>query len=94
MVCKSILGHFLLFEGQNPSNLHVFQKILLELGMELHFDPTQKHKYLLPNTQPEMGRVLSQLWYLPTSKTVLSDFKARHLIKMLKNSVAMENLMF
>ena len=37
--------------------------------MDWHFDPTREYRYLLPNTQPEMGRVLSQLWYLPTSKT-------------------------
>ena len=68
----------------------------LVVGLEGVLRSSPGVRVFAPQYPTRKGRVLGQLWYPPTSKTILLAIdrsEARHTIKMLKYSVAWEKFM-
>ena len=68
----------------------------LVVGLERVLGSSPGVRVFASQNPTQKGRVLGQLWYEPSSKTILlaiDRFEARHTIKMLKYSLALEKLM-
>ena len=68
----------------------------LEVGLEQVLGSIPGVRVFAPQYPTRKDRVLGQLWYEPTSKRTLlaiDQFEARHTIKILKYSMALEKLM-